>query len=346
MTKFLWSGMLILGLFWGAVYKNNFGVYQADYNKVVINVPVAFRSSLKDKHYALGEKYLGENLQDEMRRQGKNVRMFTFEDSFLNRDYHAGYQIFLRSIPELNLEDYHNFVGKDKISVLYETIPYELKVVKNADIVFTGSLKKVDEYKKLGLEAHFVPQFTNAHRFYYAPKENYRVPILYIANQWPKFPTRKTIVYAQKYNIPLTVYGSDWWDILKGKYAAWWQGLQIPNEDLKYYYSSADIVLNDTRQDMIDVGFISNRIFDVTACRGFIISDYIKEIEDIYGDAIPMYKNEAEFAHLIAYYLAHPDERRKKAEQAHKITMENFTAEQTVRKMIKIMNDYKAKRGL
>lgn len=39
-----------------------------------------------------------------------------------------------------------------------------------------------------------------------------------------------------------------------------------------------------------------------------------------------MYRNAREFKQLIEYYLAHPEERRKKAEQAYQITRERFAA--------------------
>ena len=124
------------------------------------------------------------------------------------------------------------------------------------------------------------------------------------------------------------------------------KGNQIDNDELKYYYSSADIVLNDTRGDMIEAGFISNRIFDVTACGGFLISDYIEGIEEIYGDAIPMYKTEEEFVELINYYLSHPEERKIKAQKAHEITMKNFGSKEIVSRMIEIMKGYALEKNL
>ena len=90
-------------------------------------------------------------------------------------------------------------------------------------------------------------------------------------------------------------------------------------------------------------GFISNRIFDATACKAFVISDYMPEIEEIYGDSVPMYRNAREFKQLTEYYLAHPEERRKKAEQAYQITRERFAAEAVIGKMAKVLQDFAAR---
>lgn len=178
--------------------------------------------------------------------------------------------------------------------------------MKNADIVFTGSPKKNREYREKGINSHFLPQFTRLDKFYHAPREKLKKKVLFVANQWPDFPLRKSVEYAKKSGVELEVFGDNWENSLFGEYAGWWKARQIPNDQLKYFYSSADIVLNDTRPDMIEAGFISNRIFDATACKAFVISDYMPEIEEIYGDSVPMYRNAREFKQLIEYYLHIP----------------------------------------
>ena len=320
--------------------------YQLNYNRATINLPISYSKYLNDKTYALGEKYLAEDFAKQLSQFGVETRLFTFEETLSVHDFFNGIEFYMRSGPELRLDGYHNYFDHDKISVLIETIPYELNEVKNADIVFTGSQRQNEKYRQLGINSFFLPQFTRIDKFYFAPRDDLKRKILYVANQWTKLDVRKTIKFAKSANIPIDVFGSNWSASLDGEYASWWKAKQIPNEELKYYYSSADIVLNDTRQDMIDAGFISNRIFDATACGAFVISDYIPEIEEIYGDAIPMYKNEYEFKQLIEYYLAHPDERKSKALKAQKITRENFSAQKIVAKMLDIIRDYRKQKGL
>ena len=304
------SVFIAIGAFWFIGNKDKQSPYKLDYNRVGINLPIALNYSLDNNKYPLGEKYLGEHLRDEFINQGFEVNLWTIEDVLLSHNYKAGFDIYMRSYPELELVKYHDFFDKDKISVLIETIPYKLDYAKNADIVFTGSVKRNDEYRKNGINSYFLPQFTKFDNFYPAYKEEYKTKIVYIANQWPESETRKSVKYAMNNGIEIDIYGVNWRDKLSDKYMHWLKADQLENSELKYYYSSADIVLNDTREDMIEEGFISNRIFDVTACGGFIISDYIEGIEKIYGDAIPMYKTEEEFVKLIEYYLAHPEDRK------------------------------------
>lgn len=78
---------------------------------------------------------------------------------------------------------------------------------------------------------------------------------------------------------------------------------------------------------MKQAGFISNRVFDVTASGGFLISDYMPEIKEFYGDSIPMFNSKEELKQLLEHYLAHPEERKEKARQAQEITLRHFTNE-------------------
>ena len=340
-------GILFLVALGFGYFRENIGnPYLLDYKRIAINLPIAYTKYLDDKTFALGEKYLADDLKVELERNGFEVRLFTWEDSYSNRNFKQGFELYMRNWPELELVNYHDFIDNDRISVLFETVPYKISEVKNADIIFTGSLKRDKEYKKMGLNSYFMPQFTRLDKFYNAPKDELKTKILFVGNDWSSGVMRKSIEYAIRNKIDIDVYGKGWNGILKGDDVKLVKGDQILNEDLKYYYSSADIVLNDTRADMIEAGYISNRIFDATACGAFVISDYIKEIEEIYGDSIVMYKSEEEFVKLINYYLEHEDERKEKAKRAQKITIERFGADKLVGKMAKIMREYVEKNGV
>ena len=320
--------------------------YALDYRRIAINIPITHSHFLADKTYALGEKYLAESLSKAFQKEGYVAAVYTLQDTYAERYPSSGYEFYMRAYPELEPEFYHRVFDDDRISVLFETIPYQLSEVQNADIVFTGSLKRYHYYRELGVNAYFMPQFTSFDDFYPALDETKQTDVLYIANQWPKHPIRKTIQYALEAGVKLDVYGENWEKILVGEAAKYWKAPQVPNDQLKYYYSSAKIVLNDMRDDMIEAGFISNRVFDVTACQGFLISQYSAEIEEIYGDAIPMYRSAEEFKSLIDYYLRHPEERKTKAFQAYQITKQRFGREQIVRDMLRYMEDFRRKKAL
>ena len=145
---------------------------------------------------------------------------------------------------------------------------------------------------------------------------------------------RKAYKYLLDEGFNVTIYGPGYSKgISKGEY--------LDNRILRKYYSSAKIVLNDTRDGMKEFGFISNRIFDASACETLVISDYMKEIEDIYGDSVPMFKTKEELVNLVEYFLdpKNEEERKNKAKKARDITLRHFTAENAANDFIKVFND-------
>ena len=135
------------------------------------------------------------------------------------------------------------------------------------------------------------------------------------------------------HKMPVEIYGENWYE------APETHPYDIDNNILNKYYSSADIVLNDTQVGMRKYGFISNRIYDVSACGSFIISDYSKVLEDTYGDSVAMWKNEKEFTELVNYYLKHPKEREIKAKKAREITLKNYTLSIIMPKIIQVIKN-------
>ena len=334
------------GFLCGAQFHTQSTPYALDFKQIAINIQITNHISLNDKTYALGEKYLAESLLEAFNQFGYKSTVYTQEDTFAERDPSSGYEFYMREFPELKPTNYtyREIYDNDRISVLYETIPYSLDVIKNADIVFTGSQSRNRKFLKEGINSYFIPQFTSFENFYPAFDKSYQTDILYVANQWPDHPVRQTVRFALDKGIKIDIYGNNWDKVLKGNHAALWKGQQILNDKLKYYYSSAKIVLNDMREDMLEAGFINNRIFDVTACKGFLISSYSPEIKEIYGDNIPMFKTADELKTLTDYYLNHPEERHKKAEAAYQITKERFGRDKIVKEMLTIMETYRQKK--
>lgn len=190
---------------------------------------------------------------------------------------------------------------------------------QNFDLIAVASSTYAKKLNQAGIKAVFVPQFTNPDKFYPNPDENLKTDILFVGSNWHD---RTSLRFALESGFKVDVYGYKWQGIVpKEMYKAPY----IQNKDLNRYYSSAKIVLNDHRPDMKEAGFINNRIYDATAAGAMVISDYMKEIEEVYGDSVPMYKNKEELAQLISYYLAHDEEREDKAKKARAVTLKYFT---------------------
>ncbi|MBR6663201.1 MAG: glycosyltransferase, partial [Alphaproteobacteria bacterium] len=216
-----------------------------------------------------------------------------------------------------------------------EDIKSKLHDGNGVDLVISASYGFAKELNKRGIKTYYIPQFTNIERFYPDYHEEYKSDVLFVG---VNTNYRKAWKYLKEEGIDVSIYGPYYPDgISKENY--------LDNRILRKYYSSAKIVLNDTREGMKKYGFISNRIFDASASGALVISDYMKEIEDVYGDSVVMWKTKEELIEKVKYYLdpKNENERKEKANRAREITLKNFTNQIIAQKFRKIIDELKSK---
>jgi len=113
---------------------------------------------------------------------------------------------------------------------------------------------------------------------------------------------RPSVVAPLRAGIPVRVYGPDWRTFIPHAAIA---APSMPHADLPRRYESASVVLNDQFPSMRREGFIAIRPFDVVAMGGRVISEEVDGIEEIFGGAVVVYRDEA---HLVELLRADPDE--------------------------------------
>lgn len=136
-------------------------------------------------------------------------------------------------------------------------------------------------------------------------------PLLFVGNS--RRAERWIVAEAVAHGHVPALYGAEWEDT---PFAALVQGESLPNRDLGTWYRRAAIVLNDHWPDMAQHGFLSNRLFDVAMAGGFLISDRVEGAE-IFGDPLVQVDSGAALDAAIRHYLAHPEERRRRAAALH-----------------------------
>lgn len=92
----LWVLLLLAAGFAGGYSYRNVGEpYKLDYRRAVVNLPITFTKHLNNDKYALGEKYLAEDLAAELKKQGIDTRLYTFEDTFSNRNFNEAKKLII-----------------------------------------------------------------------------------------------------------------------------------------------------------------------------------------------------------------------------------------------------------
>lgn len=325
---------------------------EPDYQRILIH-----NAALKSDKFP-GEIFLAQDIQAAMSAYYPDVSERR-SDAPYPTNFRQGIHIYMRGyfkfIPPF--PDYRNILLAYVLYPLFHTKPDKHKLHSRSflqlqdletthtmydelqfyDALAVASPSYAKQLKKAGYNAFYVPQFTNPDKFYPDYDERLQSEVLFVgAKRHDGAP-----VIALKHKLPITIYGP-WWDAKIAKQPF------VDNKILRKYYSSAKIVLNDHRQDMRNNGFINNRTFDVTACGTLLISDYLPEIEEIYGDSVPTWRTEEELVQLINYYLdpAHEEERKEKAKRAQEITLKNFTTKQIGKQFDNIIQTVKRRKGI
>lgn len=320
---------------------------KTDYNPSVIDNMVDVWCASKPSEYSNGDFSFSYDLLKNITSKYKSISnpasimqhigqtnifirgMISFSERDLNK---KGLSIIYLLYPAIdNFKDSNFSISLDEY---ISSIEHELKMF---DGVVVASSYVHKGLEKIGIKSHYIPQFTDTNKFYFDPVDELKSEVLFVGT---RYFDRPSIPILLANNIKVDIYGPNWSGLEKAE--------SIDNRILRKYYSSAKIVLNDTRPDMKQLNFISNRIFDATACGSFVISDYIPEVEEVYGDSVPMWKTPNELVELVRYYLdpKNEKERLEKANRAREITLKNFTADIAGKKFDKVIEELKKQKGM
>jgi len=312
---------LILGLIFLTAGIYWFSATRLDYSKIVFVLPSSERASSPYFYKKDGDFFLADDLRQGFEKIGYKVE-YRFRENYDDLKFgNAGNVLYFKGYYDFeHLPDVKDD-GRKRVLYLYYVEGLHTDILKEVDAVACASQKLIDELiKPVNDKAYYVSQFTNPERF--KPVENVKKTAVLFVGSNHSGKGRKSVNYAIEANADLSVFGKFWDTFLEPKYL---KGQYIDNDKLYQYYAGAEIVLNDHREDMRYYGFVSNRIYDVTASGGFVFTDYLPEIEQVYGDSVATYKDFDEFKDKLDYYLKHPEDRQQMAEKARQITLKYFT---------------------
>lgn len=145
--------------------------------------------------------------------------------------------------------------------------------------------------------------------------------VLFVGNS--RGQRREVVQAALESGVDFGVFGSGWTGMLPSSRL---HGEYIPNTELRRYYSTAKVVLNDHWPDMRASGFISNRIFDAAACGAVILSDAMAGMTELTGESVLQYDDPSQFAGCLDRALSG---RTAKAAKARQKTSENIRRNHT-----------------
>ena len=135
--------------------------------------------------------------------------------------------------------------------------------------------------------------------------------MLYVGNS--RCPHRLAPRWMMRNGRSFHLYGKFWETLPEADFV---RGEYIANQDLAAAYRSAGVVVADHHGSMRTNGFLANRLFDVLASGGVVLSDDVSGLEEVFGELVPTYSDARELESQLKRFSSDPVLRRRLAPRA------------------------------
>lgn len=276
-----------------------------------------------------GDYFFAHALKKAFEKRGFNVLVQEREHWY--DDVDADINIVLRG-----LRDYD--INHDEINVMWNISHPDLvndEEYEKYDIVFIASDKYANILKnRLNTQVETLFQCTDPEVFYTKKDDNISEDILFVGVTRGVY--REIVKDSLEKGHDVSIYGVGWEkfideDLIKGEF--------IPNDELHKYYSSCKILLNDHWEDMRELDFPSNRLFDALACGTFVISDDISSAKSLFEGNIVTYTDACDLDEKINYFLKNPQKRQQLGLNGKEIVLKNHTFDNRVSEIINFLKE-------
>jgi spore maturation protein CgeB len=130
----------------------------------------------------------------------------------------------------------------------------------------------------------------------------------------------------QRYLVPalpfgLAIYGNNAW---QAPLVAACRG-KVPMEELPALYAASAVNLNAHIPDHVAFDTLNQRLYDILACGGFVISDRIDALESVFEDAVLTTDGDDDLWAKLVCSLADGDDRRRRAAKGRRLVLDRHT---------------------
>jgi GT2 family glycosyltransferase len=188
--------------------------------------------------------------------------------------------------------------------------------------------------ERLGRQVHVMPQATDVDTFKIGPPEvDYESSVLYVGSA--RWPNRRAPRWLMNNGRQFDLYGRNWDDFPEAKLV---RDDYIDNRDLPAAYRSASVVVADHHGSMRTGGFVANRLFDVLASGGLVLSDDVTGLATLFGDTVPTYTDAPELESQIRVLLSDAALRRRLAAKGREIVLSEHTLDHRAAEWLRLLD--------
>jgi spore maturation protein CgeB len=185
-------------------------------------------------------------------------------------------------------------------------------------------------------DLHRPPSLTEEER------ARYGSPVTFVGTV---IPSREKVLQALRefglriWGPPRNAWGT--WDPERSPLGGVWQGRSAYGEEAVKIYAASDITLDIhfLFGETLPICNVTPRVFEVPACGGFLLTNACEQLERLYalGTEMVCYRSLEELRRLIAYYLAHPEERREITTRASRRARQEHTFKHRLEEMLDLL---------
>jgi GT2 family glycosyltransferase len=158
--------------------------------------------------------------------------------------------------------------------------------------------------------------------------------VLFVGNT--RSVARPAVLGALEAGLELTLVGAGWERYVDPRLVL---RSSVPNTELGRWYRSADVVLNDHWDEMRRWGLVSNRVFDVLACGGCVVSDELPGLAQLLDGTVPTFASTEELAATVTALLADPARRADLVDRGQRIVLAEHTWQRRAAQLVALAGD-------
>lgn len=281
-----------------------------------------------DELYKWGDYYFAKSFGEELKRRGHEYCIAILPEWREKKFKEYEVVVHLRGLSKCKLY-------KNQFNIMWNiSHPSDIsnREYEKYDLVLVGSIDYANKLSdKIIVPVYPLLQFVDDNIFNTVNKEDTK-DIVFIGNTRNEY--RKIVKDMIELDQSIEVYGNGWDQYIDKKYI---KSNWIKNSELAKVYSQAFIVLNDHWEDMKQMNFINNRVFDVGCTASILINDYVEELGEVFENII-MYKNKEELQILLEDIRLNSIKYREKSKKLRNEILDKHTVKVRVNEFIEILN--------
>lgn len=215
------------------------------------------------------------------------------------------------------------------------------------DYYFINSSYSVEEHKRQGIKSCYYLPFGVDLQFYKkivlanGDYNRYKCDVGF-AGAWDQ--NRQNLLQGLTGFDNVSIWGPKWRKRNKGnkgnkEMLKLIKGDGIYHDEVVKFYNSAKINININAWYNYIVSGVSLRVFDIPACGGFLLTDFVEELPELYKlpEEMETFKTQDEFMDKIKYYLKNDSKRKKISENGYRRVITDHTYEIRMKQLLDII---------